>query len=435
MQTILPVSGKNSHLFSVIAQGKILVYFSFADYEENTSFSRYATYPLPSDFEISLFDALIRDILITWGSDIGLDLRTDSSGIFSAIFFQSQQIGGTSLIVDKSHYLEGYKSRVLNCGASPMGDDERLDYAAKYMRIFKPSDLLWVNIGWDKISVYFISKVGGVNSQEADIKEFSIDSDLMDKDMAAQLQNVIGVHIEKDNIRNILSNVLQKKIVTSTSTEVWDVLRSFVTTSLIKVKDSVFKSFGMKTDDAHLVITGDMSSVLSSETLFLSVIDGLQIRGRYRVILDRDQKSIVFGESLRGKSFVLPLAGIFEDRFLYLSCETDARTKEGDLAFTGKLESNLGKEGFNQEEIVGQVGYFHTFDLGGTGRITITSNGSVYFPNLARDGKNLVADFSSNDDKIIFDCRKIPIVYGPDENANLQRIKSWINGLKLSRSD
>ncbi|MFH1547108.1 MAG: hypothetical protein ABIC57_01325 [bacterium] len=431
MQNVLPVSGQNSRLFTVVTQGRVMMYFAFADYEKNTSFSKYTIQPLPSDFSITDLDDIIQDLLVTWGADIGLDLRSDSSGIVKAIFYNSSQIGGTNLVLDASYYQESYKSRILNCLATRMGDEERIDYASKYMKTFKPTDLLWVNLDWDKISVFLLSKIGSQDSPDVDVREFSIENNLTHKDAAKQLQNVVGIHLEKDSIRNILANVLYRQIMTSTSTEVWDVIRSFVTTSLIKVKDPVFKSFGMKTNDAHLMITGDIASVLSPETLFISVSDGLQLRGRYRVILDQDQVSVILGEALASKNFVLPVADLFKNRFLYISSESDVRTHEGDLSFKGKIESNQGDEGVSEKGIIGQIGYFHTFDLGGTGRIIIDPTNAVYFPNLAREGKNVIANYANNDDKLVVDCRKIPVVYGPDESSNLVRIKTWINGLKL----
>jgi hypothetical protein len=434
MQNVLPVTGQNSRLFTVITQGRIFVYFSFADYEKNTSFSKHFIQPLPSDFELNMLDDIIKDVLVTWGSDIGLDLRTDASGIINAIFFQSIQIGGASLIVDGLYYQEGYKSMFLNCVARRMGDDERLDHAMKYMKTFKSSDLLWVNLDWDKIIVYVISSTGESGSQEVDLREFTIENKITHKDTVSQLQNVIGIHLEKDNIKNILANVLQKQITVSTSSEVWDVMRSFITTRLIKIKDPVFKDFGIKTSDGHVVITGNISSVLSPETLFMSVIDGLQLRGRYRVVLDQNQKSIILGESIGSKDFVLPVADVFESRFLYVSSESDIRTKQGDLAFKGEIEDNTGKKGIHRKEIVGQIGYFHTYDLGGTGRISIDPASGVHFSNMKREGKNRIISFTNNDAKLIVDCRKIPIVYGPDESSNLQRVRTWINGLKLSQT-
>ena len=239
--------------------------------------------------------------------------------------------------------------------------------------------------------------------------------------------------MEKDSIRNILANVLQKQVTVSTSSEVWDVLRSFITTRLIKIKDPILKDFGVKTSDGHVVITGNISSVLSPETLFMSVIDGLQLRGRYRVILDQDQKSIVLGESMSSKEFLLPVTNIYEDRFIYISSESDIRTKQGDLAFKGKIEDNTSEQGIHRKEIIGQIGYFHTYDLDGIGRVSVDPSASVHFSNMEKEGRNRVVSFASNDVKLSIDCRKIPIIYGPDETSNLQRVRTWINGLKLSR--
>ena len=64
MQNALPVTGQNSRLFTVITQGRIFMYFSFADYEKNTSFSKYFIQPLPSDFELNKLDDIIKDVLV-----------------------------------------------------------------------------------------------------------------------------------------------------------------------------------------------------------------------------------------------------------------------------------------------------------------------------------------------------------------------------------
>ncbi len=433
MQDKLPISGQNSHLYTIVSGGRVNVMFVYADYEANTSFSHYLVQPLSSDFEISHIDEIISDIISVWGGDFGLDLRGDSSGIMYAIFYQSGEIGGSTLLVDSKYYQEGFRSNILNCIARPYSSDERLDSAMKYMKAYNPSDLLWVCLDWDRILVYSISRIGGSDSIDVDLREFTIENNLSQKNIIDKLENVVGIHIEKENILNILANVIDKQIISSNSNEVWDVVRSYITTNLIKFRDPVFKNFGVKTNDAHLVITGNMSSVLSKETLFISIIDGLQLRGRYRVVIDQDQKSVIAQVSLGSKDFVIPLDELYSNRFLYFSSESESKVKLGDLAFEGKLESNVGNEDIQIREIMGQVGHFHTLNLSGNGRISIKPSRSVYFPNLPKEGKNLIASFLANDVKAVVDCRRIPVVYGPDENANSERIMGWINGLKLSK--
>jgi hypothetical protein len=204
-----------------------------------------------------------------------------------------------------------------------------------------------------------------------------------------------------------------------------------VTANLIKIKDPALKSFGMKTEDAHLVITGDMASVLSDETLFISVIDGLQLRGKYRVLMDTQQRSVVAQSAIGSNRFACPLKELYFDRFLYLSSESENKAREGDPAFTGKVETTDKSDQLQVREIMGQVGQFHTLDLENVGTIQIKPARSVYFPNLPKKGEFLVAGFSAIDSKAVIDCRKIPVVYGPDENTNLQRIRTWVNGLKF----
>jgi hypothetical protein len=431
MQNKLPVSGQNSHLYVVVTAGKVIGLFVYADYEENTSFSKYTVYPLPSDFQLSDIDHIIKDIIIAWGGLFGLDLRSDETGIVNSIYFDSKPIGGSELIVDAQYYNDKFRSSILNSDSISYGDDERLSSAIKYMKSYNPSDLVWVVLNWDKMSVYSLSRVGESQSVDVDLREFNVQNDISSKEILEQLESVVGVHIERENIKNTLANILSKEITVSKSVEVWDILRSFITANLIKVKDSSLKSFGMKTDDAHLVITGDIASALSEETLFISVIDGLQLRGRYKVVMDIQQRSIVAQSAIGSSQFACPLNELYFNRFMYISSESENKAKVGDQAFTGKIETTDKDEQIQIREIMGQVGQFHTVKLENIGTVQIKPAKSVYFPNIPKKGEYLTTGFSKIDSRMVIDCRKIPVVYGPDENANPQRIRTWVNGLKF----
>jgi hypothetical protein len=199
------------------------------------------------------------------------------------------------------------------------------------------------------------------------------------------------------------------------------------------------------------MISGDLIHLMPDEYSFLAVADGLGLRGRYRVFLDNFEKFKAGMVTQLDKSFACPIRELYPAGYVYISTEKGGSGRKGEVAFRGKLEfasqdvvedssTSAGREQTdNMNMILGQAGEIYTFPLfqkkkdgefvAAKGEYFLKPAKNVYFPNLEKDGEYLKGRFDERDCGLILDCRKIPVVYGPDESTNSSRVRNWLQGL------
>jgi hypothetical protein len=101
-------------------------------------------------------------------------------------------------------------------------------------------------------------------------------------------------------------------------------------------------------------------------------------------------------------------------------------------AGTGSVEK-VEEDEAGETLILGQTGNMYAYPVKGSSMLRLQPARSVFFPNLAREkieGKTyLTSELSSEISSVIVDCRKIPVVYGPDAEANHRRVSEWTHSL------
>lgn len=434
----LSQKGQSSHLFVVLSRGCLSCLLVVADYEGAGSFSEYCEFPVQVDFNVENLDSFLQSILEIWEEVIGWKILRCKDEICTPMTGQGEGIDSASLIVSKEYYSKGLRSLFLGVDAVLFSDKCLINGAASYMDSLGVTDMVSVFLNWDEIIVLALTRGKDSNIK---VKEFRIESDNSFSKLGPNIKNLLSVKFSKEDLKSVFANVMDTRIVSSRSLEVWDLLRSYVTVSLFNVRDRVFREFGMETKNALLTISGDIARVISRDQLFISVIDGLQLRGRYKVAIDTQSRMTVgavsLGKDVDRREFICPIREIHPPGYMYLSMEKGGSGTLGKACFKGKIRGrvssgDLSGSKVNDELIVGQVGQVYTFNVKGSGSILIKPEKSVYFPNLERKGQYLQAKFSEDINKIIVDCRRIPAVYGPDVSTNFRRVSNWIQGLNLN---
>jgi len=435
---LLPLSqkGQSSHLFVVLSGGCLSCLLVVADYEESRSFSEYCDFPVSRDFDILNLDSFLQDILGTWGEAIGWKILKCEDEVCMPMAGEGEGIDSASLIVSKEYYSKGLRSILLGVDAVLVSDKCLIDGMARYMGSLGVTDMISVFLDWDEIIVLFLTQTGksdGSGGSNIKVREFRIEGDNSFHKLGPNIRNLLSVNFPGEDLKSVFANVMNMRIVRSRSPEVWDLLRSYITVSLFNVKDVIFRKFGMETKDALLTISGDMARVVPVDQLFISVIDGLQLRGRYKFAVDNQSRMTVGAVSLGKKEFACPIREVYPPGYMYISTEKGGSGVLGKACFRGKIshQSSHGND-LVENMIIGQVGQMYTFDVKGEGNILIKPERSVYFPNLERQGEYLRGKFSEGIDKIVVDCRRIPAVYGPDVEANSRRVSGWLQGLNLN---
>ncbi|MEA3356920.1 MAG: hypothetical protein U9Q67_00590 [Patescibacteria group bacterium] len=436
----MPQIGPDSHLFVMLFGQTLSCLLVSADYAAVHSLSEHFSVQVPQDFGLDQLDNLLPSVLKLWGQPIGLKLAAPNARLDPVLMFDGKEIGGISLIVEPRYDIKDYRSSVLSVEPIVYGEKEQVKWGARYMEVISASDMIFVLLQWDSIAVLVFSREKKPETS-LQVDEFRLENDTLADLSKTRIRSLMSVNIKHLDLQDHLSNFFARKTITSKSFEVHDILRSYVTASLFSFKDRCFSRFGIETEDAVLVVSGSLAAALPKEDLMLSVVDGLQLKGRYKIVLDRELRSIAGGMSFARRNFVMPITEVLQESYIYLSTEKGASGRVGRQAFRGKVTYCSGscddctsKDGNTGSDdlLVGQTGQICTIDVSGIGSVLIKPDKYTYFPNLVRSGEYLRLDFTNDVVKVIIDCRKIPVIYGPDVLSNHRRLAEWRRGLSLS---
>jgi len=258
-----------------------------------------------------------------------------------------------------------------------------------------------------------------------------ISGEFLDKIPETMVPSLLSTRMRKDVLIDALSNVRDRKVTAVGSDDVRDVLRGYVTGALFGMKDPEFQVFGSKSDHG-LIVTGDIARVLPEKNTILSVIDGLQLRGRYSIFVDREQRGVPAVVASESGAFIFPLPDIYPRRYEYISTQKGGSGKNGQTAFRGRIRQQGCVDDRDDIIIVGQTGHVYSFSVQGAGNVLLQPSKSVYFPAMEKvmmgEDVYVTTEYSSQSASVIVDCRTIPVVYGPDALANHQRISEWLRG-------
>lgn len=459
--------GQNSHLVVTLSGGTLSCLLIVADYETGVSFSEHISCRIPKRFDINSLDDLLKNLLTQWEKDIDWDLVDCNTGVCLPLAEGGSGIAGAALYVSSEYFDKKYSSSLLGTKAQLIEDRDLIEGAVQYLRILNTTNMVFVFLNWDSFTVLYLDEssaesVSEVSDAGTHVSEFKVERSNRVTQLEQSIRRLLTVNIKKGDLMNLYQNVTTEKINSSNSQEIWDVFRSSITASLFNLKDKCFSKFGMETEDAHLVITGDLTRFMPENQIFLAVVDGLQLRGKYKVFIDNEDRILAGLKTFKSRDFPCPVKEVYPPGYMYLSTEKGGSGKIGQESFRGKIayvpsfegksETDLVKNNksddsskasnskvtdrsIEDEYLVGQVGQIYSFSLNGKGKLYLKPSKAVYFPNLEREKDQFRLDFGEDITRLVIDCRMIPVVYGPDYNANYKRVSEWIAGLNLGRQE
>lgn len=415
------------------------------NYEGGSSFSEYISIPLPRRFSLGVLDDLLQGLLVKWGKEIEWDIVDCVSGVCLPPGPSRIGVGGASLLVSPEYYEDDFRSSVLSTEAVKYDDQLEVSSLPSLMRKVGASDAIFVNLGWNEFSV--IHGTSGTSAPliadgATQISEFRVPALTLADVLKTNLYSLMAVNLHQSDFEDLLANIFDNRAGDTNSTVVVDILRAYVTANLFRVQDKGFKRFGMQTSAGHVFVTGDIACVLPESCLVLAVVDGLQLKGRFVISVDKEYRYIVGSVKHKRDEFICPVSEIYKGGNLYISTEKGGSGKPGKVGFHGRIvtdakmktENGIEKVAVpeNERAIVGDAGVIHSFELTGKGKVFLKPEKSVYFPNLMREGSELVAEVGNAVKRLIIDMRPLPVVYGPDVNANQRRVAEWLRGIKLN---
>lgn len=452
-----PILGQDSRLFTVLSGGSLSCTLVSPDYDSGNTYIEESCEQLPSDFDISDFDRYIKDLLYLWGKEIDWNLIGEDGKLKVPMEVDSEGVNGSVTIFSKKYCEEGFTSSFLSQKPLCFDDDFRAKSAARHLKLLECDRVVLVDLGWDEISVTFTRRAPGAGesmSSEFDSQEFIVDSSRNRKNFGEIFEGLSAVNVSKNDFDDVIANLYSKRVISSSSQEVWDIIRAHISSCLFSINSKDLKNLGVLSGDNVVLITGDLVRVLPKNYALLAVIDGLQLRGSYRTFIDNGDRFKWGSTVVDGEDFIFPIPNIYPQGYMYISSTKGGNVKSGKNVMKGQIyweddgserlssgvegSSRVGGSVPDPKTFVCKGGQMYTFDLKTgeeyQGRIIIEKDRDFEIPKLKEDGSGrFFADFDSEKyiGYVIFDCRNIPVVYGPDVSANHDRVTNWLKGLDI----
>jgi hypothetical protein len=247
----------------------------------------------------------------------------------------------------------------------------------------------------------------------------------------------LSKHISSNFLSNIWGNFLLSPALQSNSLLFKDFVRSYITAQLLSLcSDSprLNKDFGVKPFKNLLWVTGDLLDIPEFKETLISIIDGLELRGTFDLVFDKDDLIHTFGKTfcLGEKSDEIDLeAEVFLPKFTKVFApDLDLKPDMKKVVFNGTLFDTKSKSidvfapSLELTEI--KIKSPKTMYLEGTfiKKAYIEGYGKFFEFRCAKD--EILWE------KIILDCRVKPVIYGPDAKANNIKFNMWLSGESYS---
>lgn len=247
----------------------------------------------------------------------------------------------------------------------------------------------------------------------------------------------LSKHLSSNFLSNIWGNFLLKPVLETNSVLLKDFIRSYITIQLLALcsdSSKLNKDFGVKPYNNLLWLTGDLINLTSFKELLLSVIDGLELRGTFDVALDKSGlihtlgRTFCLGEKsddieLTSESFLPSFTKVFAPdldlkpdvrKVIFSGTLFDTKDKSIDVFATSSELTEINIKNPKTTYLEGAFikrayieGYTKPFDL----RCSM---------------EEIIWE------KILFDCRVKPVIYGPDVKANSIKFNMWLSGESYS---
>jgi hypothetical protein len=256
---------------------------------------------------------------------------------------------------------------------------------------------------------------------------------LMEAIRNARLKAFLSIDAPARRVTNLWANYVLMQPSRTSSEPISDLIRAYITLQLLSITNDngdKFSDVGQLVDGTAIILTGDLLNILPTNLLVMSLLDGLEIRGGTDIFVDRRSSIYTLGknyaEGVRTTGFVAAAPDIFDEVYKVLIPEIEGKKGERKVIFTGKVNSESGKE----SDIFAVAPEFSQVKLDFDDRRLSVAGNFIKGAYLDKYGEKI--SFISNPEKIkyrslIIDGRYKPVVYGPDPKSNRAKINEWFD--------
>jgi hypothetical protein len=242
--------------------------------------------------------------------------------------------------------------------------------------------------------------------------------------------------------KNNWANYVLKPNLGAVGGSLLDVLRSYITVQLFSSFNDhtdIFKGFGTdKEIKSLIVISGLLQYNLPHRQMLLAILDGLQMRGRFDVLWDRDEKLVTLGDQyaqgINATDYIVTSNQMsFIPHRVYCP-EVPGKGTENKVVFDAQnINTQTGETSESSDASLQPIyalsNQFMEYTIPKKGKSFITGH---FIKGAYVEGCDEEVSFSSEADediryeKLFVDARFKPTVYGPTAKVNRKNLNKWL---------
>ncbi|MBD3329732.1 hypothetical protein GF357_04535 [Candidatus Dojkabacteria bacterium] len=366
-----------------------------------------------------------------------VDLNGEGQGISGV------EVKINELVDIKKGLLASVRNVVAEASVDVIGKKLYSKVAAEFGHKFSYTDILWIDVNVGSCQLLRLKS----NDDEFDVFEeteywsekYTVD-EMLDYPKESLVKSFMLESVPNtSSLINRWVNFVYGGSFYTESSNIQDVLRAANTSRLYSQfhgKDT-FENFGVhdylpgdykSLDGFAVIITGGLTKTIPETDLLLSILDSLELQGYFDLFYDKYEKLVCFGESyfkgieaediIVNRKFVIPVAQ------KVVIPEVSGLGSNRKVVMSGRLL----KAGEAAEEIFCVTPEVREYKLPGSD--CVLEANLVKGANLPDVGNRIEHTFVGeylDFDKVIFDCRFRPVVYGPDAKSNRAKMAQWFN--------
>ncbi len=250
---------------------------------------------------------------------------------------------------------------------------------------------------------------------------------------AGKYKTFLSKHIPSNLMSNVWGNFLQSPVFRTDSELLRDFVRAYITIQLLSLcsdNPGIARDFAVKPGKNLLWLTGDLIEIPEFKELLIAIIDGLQLRGTFDIVLDTNSLIYTFGKAFcsgeKSDEIFLTKETFLPKFTMVLAPDIDLKPDNRKAVFHGALFSRKDKsiDVFAMSSEITQITIRDPESMYLEGRFVK----NAYLEKYRKGFEFHCLQDGIAWEKIVLDCRIKPVTYGTNIRANNIKFNMWLSG-------
>ncbi len=452
----LPILKENAYLTLLIKDNFIHANLAY------TNFSTQRTYILSDSTDLSSLKFRLDDIGFTknfWYEYFdSLEKTFDWNlvdkvieGVFQIKGFEKEELGvsGIKVLIDDNQAF--FKNILIslkefsNDIVLKVLDDKYIENICNgVLSRFGYNDIIWIDLDIANFSVYrskLVDNTGFLSKERSSGFKFSASKidwsneiGLIDFVKSTKLKAFLSTENSSEEISDKWANLIAHNCEYLIDPVLHDLLRGFTTLQLLSIKQENREKFqNIIGENTAIIVTGNISNLLSKRELLFSIIDGLELEGVYDLYIDKESKLFTFGKSLiekeKSEDIIVLRGDVLSNALKIVIPEVHSKSKNK-VIYSGEATA----QGVNPRSMYAFGSSLQILQIPEIGESVVVNgelkNGTQFTHSTSKTIEFLSKREAFSFEYLVIDARLRPIVYGPTAQENRIKFKVWGNGDK-----